>query len=204
MNKAGVLTIYTDGGARGNPGPAAYAFVIEEDGAPAIEEAACIGDATNNQAEYTALVRALEHAQRLGTDHPLLVHSDSELLVKQMNGEYRVKDKGLKRLYEQARRLASHFGSVTIRHVPRAQNARADRLYNAALDRLAKPKSVRSQARPAKAAGSEAAVHEEAVECLRAAAKAWARGNADDPKPELVWEQLWSVLEEQGLVRSAK
>jgi ribonuclease HI len=204
MNDPGTLTIHTDGGARGNPGPAAYAFVIQRDGGPAIEESACIGDATNNQAEYTALVRALERAEQLGKSHRLLVHSDSELLVKQMNGEYRVKDEGLKPLYEQARRLASRFQSVTIRHVPRSQNAWADRLYNAALDGVTKTKNVRSQSRPAKAAGREAVVRDEAVECLRAAAHAWARGNAEDPKPELVWEQLWSVLEEQGLVRSQR
>ncbi|HMF12576.1 MAG TPA: ribonuclease HI family protein [Gemmataceae bacterium] len=204
MSEPGTLTIHTDGGARGNPGPAAYAFVIQRAGAPAIEESACIGDATNNQAEYTALIQALERALQLGRAHRLLVHSDSELLVKQMNGEYRVKDEGLKPLYEKARRLASRFAAVTIRHVPRLQNAWADRLYNAALDQETKPKSNRSQPRPAKSAEREAVVRDEAVECLRAAAQAWARGNADDPKPELVWEQLWSVLEEQGLVRHQK
>jgi ribonuclease HI len=205
MSDPAILTIHTDGGARGNPGPAALAYIIQRDGAPAIEHAEAIGEATNNQAEYKALVRALEHAVGLGTEHRLIVHSDSELLVKQMNGEYRVKDEGLKPLYEQAKRLASRFGSVTIRHIPRSQNTQADRLYNAALDRIAKPHDIaRSRARPANAAGREAAVREEAVECLRAAAKAWALGNANDPKPELVWEQLWSVLEEQGLVRSPK
>jgi ribonuclease HI len=197
------LTIHTDGGARGNPGPAAFAYVIQRDGAPAIEHAEAIGEATNNQAEYTALVRALEHAARLGTDHRLLVHSDSELLVKQMNGEYRVKDEGLKPLYEQARRLASRFGSVTIRHVPRGQNARADRLYNEALDGSKKggTKHTPKHRRPIDAA-REAAIREEALQCLRLAAQAWAQGNPKDPSPELVWDQLWSVLEEQGLVRS--
>jgi ribonuclease HI len=134
MNEAGDLTINTDGGARGNPGPAAYAYVIVQEGAPPIEEAGCLGHATNNQAEYTALVRALEHASRLGTDRKLLIRSDSELMVKQMNGEYRVKDAGLRPLYEQACSLRRKFPSVTIRHVPRAQNAWADRLYNQALD----------------------------------------------------------------------
>src|SRR5262245_30477150 len=123
-----VLTIHTDGGARGNPGPAAFAYVIQRDGAPAIAEAGCLGVMTNNQAEYTALIRALEHAARLGTEQHLVIHSDSELLVKQMNGEYRVKDERLKPLYEHARRLTSRFGSVTIRHIGRAQNAWADRL----------------------------------------------------------------------------
>jgi hypothetical protein len=161
-----------------------------------------MGEATNNQAEYTALIRALEHAERIGTNHPLRIHSDSELLVKQMNGEYRVKDEGLKPLYEQARRLASRFGSVSIQHVPRTQNTWADRLYNAALDGD-KKKSTRSgpHKRKANLGELETAIRGEAIECLRAAASAWARGNAHDPKPELVWDQLWSVLEENGVLR---
>lgn len=204
MSESGVLTIHTDGGARGNPGPAAFAYVIQREGAPTIEEAGCIGEATNNQAEYTALIRALEHAARLGTEHRLHIHSDSELLVKQMNGDYRVKDEGLKPLYEQARRLTSRFANVAIRHIPRAQNGWADRLYNAALDGASKrPSRSGPHKRSASATGREAAVQDEAVECLRAAAKAWALGNAADPKPELVWEQLWSVLEEHGIVRAA-
>jgi ribonuclease HI len=203
MSESGVLTIHTDGGARGNPGPAAFAYVIQRDSAPAIEEAGCIGEATNNQAEYTALIRALEHAARLGSKHPLRIYSDSELLVKQMNGEYRVKDEGLKPLYEHARRLASRFDSVSISHIPRAQNAWADRLYNAALDSAApkKPAHHGSNKKPKSPAGRDTAIAEEAIECLRVAAGAWARGNANDPKPELVWEQLWSVLEENGALR---
>jgi ribonuclease HI len=202
MSASGVLTIHTDGGARGNPGPAAFAYVIQREGAPPIEEAGCIGEATNNQAEYTALIRALEHAERLGTHHPLHIHCDSELLVKQMNGEYRVKDEGLKPLYEQARLLASRFGSVSIRHVPRAQNAWADRLYNAALDGATKKPAHSGPHKKSKnVAGRDAAIAAEAIECLRAAASAWARGNANDPKPEMVWEQLWSVLEDNGALR---
>jgi ribonuclease HI len=205
MSEESLLTIHTDGGARGNPGPAAFAYVIQSKGAPTIEAAGCIGNATNNQAEYTALIRALEHAERLGTTHRLLIHSDSELLVKQMNGEYRVKDEGLRPLYEQVKRLISHFPSVTLRHVPRTQNARADRLYNAALDgekKRGRNKSANQARSPAPAL--EAVVRDEAVDCLRAAAKAWARGDAANPAPDLVWEQLWSILEENGLVRHAK
>jgi ribonuclease HI len=202
MSASGVLTIHTDGGARGNPGPAAFAYVIQREGAPPIEEAGCIGEATNNQAEYTALIRALEHAESLGTNHPLHIHSDSELLVKQMNGEYRVKDVGLKPLYDQARRLASQFDSVNIRHIPREQNAWADRLYNAALDGATKKPGHSGLHKKSKnVAGRDAAIAAEAIECLRTAASAWARGNANDPKPEMVWEQLWSVLEDNGALR---
>src|SRR5262249_21411252 len=148
-------------------------------------------------------IRALEHAERLGTHQPLHIHSDSELLVKQMNGEDRVKDEGLKPLHEQARRLASRFGSVAIRHVPRTQNSWAHRLYNAALDGSTK-KPARSGAPHKKSkngAGRDVTIAAEAIECLRAAANAWARGNANDPKPEMVWEQLWSVLEDNGALR---
>src|SRR5215471_21198318 len=118
MAEPAVLTIHTDGASRGNPGDAAFAYVIARDGQPPIEEADCLGSMTNNQAEYTALVRALEHALELGAAHRLLIHSDSELMVKQMNGEYRVKNEELRDLYEQARRLADRFeGPVTFKHV---------------------------------------------------------------------------------------
>src|SRR5947209_5089703 len=91
MEEPAALTIHTDGASRGNPGDAAFAYVIARDGAPALEEAGLLGQATNNQAEYTALVRALEHALDLGPRNRLIIHSDSELLVKQMNGAYRFK-----------------------------------------------------------------------------------------------------------------
>jgi ribonuclease HI len=135
MAESTVLTIHTDGASRGNPGAAAFAYVISREGQPAVEEAGCLGQMTNNQAEYTALVRALEHALELGKDHRVLVHSDSELMVKQMNGEYRVKNEELRGLYEQACQLRKCFdGVVTIRHVRREQNKRADQLCNEALD----------------------------------------------------------------------
>ena len=135
MDEATVLTIYTDGASRGNPGEAAFAYVIRREGQAAIEKAECLGQMTNNQAEYTALIRALEHALELGPQHRVIVHSDSELMVKQMNGEYRVKNEELRGLYEQARSLRQRFeGLVTIRHVRREQNKRADQLCNDALD----------------------------------------------------------------------
>ena len=134
MNAADVLTIHTDGAARGNPGPAAFAYVIARDGAPPIEENGCLGRMTNNQAEYTALVRALEHALRVGAEHRVLVKSDSELMVKQMRGEYRVKNEALRGLFLEASRLVRQLGSVEFRHVKRAHNELADRLVNEALD----------------------------------------------------------------------
>src|SRR5271167_3526194 len=96
--------VHTDGGARGNPGPAAYAFVIKPPAGEVVEGAGCIGANTNNVAEYTALIRALERAKELGARR-LHVHSDSELMVKQMRKEYQVKHDGLKPLFIQATAL---------------------------------------------------------------------------------------------------
>lgn len=204
MSKAAVLTIYTDGAARGNPGPAAFAYVIQRDAAAPIEEAGCLGRTTNNQAEYTALVRALQHAARLGTQHRLHIHSDSELMVKQMRGEYRVKDAGLRSLYEQAKELADQFTGVTFRHVPRAQNGRADELCNEALDGLRSPSpSARLEednSEPDDCPILPDALRQQALVCLRAAAAAWARGNPDDPAPDAVWDRLCKLLEDQGVL----
>ncbi len=130
-----LLTIHTDGASRGNPGEAACAYVIARAGQPIIEFAERLGLMTNNQAEYTALVRALEHALELGAEHRLLIYSDSELMVKQMKGEYRVKNEELRELFEEARGLVRRFrGSVTFQHVRRAQNSQADALCNDVLD----------------------------------------------------------------------
>jgi len=206
MNPPDVLTIHTDGAARGNPGPAAFAYVIARDGAPPIEECGCLGPMTNNQAEYTALVRALEHAARLGTGHSVHILSDSELMVKQMRGEYRVKNEELRDLYEQARELANRFPSVRFQHVPRAQNSRADALCNQALDgeRGAKPKAGPKPAKKDTVPVAGAAVREEAIACLRAAAEAWAQGGIAAVPPSLVWDQLWSILEENGTLRTKR
>src|SRR5260370_1510731 len=133
MSENNELTIYTDGGSRGNPGPAAYAFVIQRPGLDDIEEKAYIGRTTNNIAEYTGLVKALEYARHLGASR-VTIYSDSELMVKQMNGEYRVKHPGLLPLYEQAVQLRKQLPSVKIRHVRREQNKHADRLCNKAID----------------------------------------------------------------------
>src|SRR5260370_35018393 len=142
---SGFLSINIDGAARGNPGPAAYAYVIVRNGQPVDEKAACLGKATNNIAEYTALVKALERAAELGGER-LIIQSDSELLVKQMNGEYRVKNDQLRLLHDQAQQQCLQFGQVTFRHVPRAENSRADQLCNAALDAgCESPSSARMQ-----------------------------------------------------------
>jgi len=126
--------LFTDGGARGNPGPAAYGFVLEEpDGTVLAAEGVAIGVATNNVAEYSGLVAGLRKAIELGVDE-LEVVSDSELMVKQMRGEYRVKNEALRGLFIEATRLARRLGDVEYRHVKRAHNELADRLVNEALD----------------------------------------------------------------------
>jgi ribonuclease HI len=126
--------LYTDGGARGNPGPAAAAYVLEaEDGHVLAAHGEQIGVATNNVAEYRALVAGLAKAVELGLEDVEVV-SDSELLVKQMTGDYRVKNAALVELSLEAARLARRLRRVTYRSVRRAQNELADRLVNEALD----------------------------------------------------------------------
>ena len=127
--------LFTDGGSRGNPGPAAYAFVLEaEDGTVLDARGEAIGVATNNVAEYRALVAGLERAVEAGVDE-LEVVSDSELLVKQMRGEYKVKSAALRALSFEAAQLEVQIGRVTYRAVRREHNELADRLVNEALDR---------------------------------------------------------------------
>ena len=135
------LIIYTDGAARGNPGLAgAGAHLEDETGKTVATVARFIGEATNNVAEYTALLIGLERARELGARH-VEVRADSELMVKQMRGEYRVRNAGLKPLFERARALASHFAGVTYVHVRRELNQAADRLANHAIDRRQDPAS---------------------------------------------------------------
>ena len=127
-------TLWTDGGARGNPGPAAYGYVLEaEDGTVLASHGEAIGTATNNVAEYRALIAGLEKAAELVVDE-LEVVSDSELLVKQMRREYKVKNENLRGLFEQASVLAGRLGSVRYTAVRREHNELADRLVNEALD----------------------------------------------------------------------
>jgi ribonuclease HI len=124
----------TDGGARGNPGPAAYGYVLETDNGTVLDaRGEAIGVATNNVAEYRALIAGLAKAVELGIDE-LEVVSDSELLVKQMTGEYRVKNKALQELSLEAARLARQVGAVRYTAVRREHNELADQLVNEALD----------------------------------------------------------------------
>ena len=126
--------LFTDGGARGNPGPAAAAFVLEaEDGTVLDARGEAIGVQTNNVAEYTALLKGLRRAGELGVTEVEVV-SDSELMVKQMRGEYRVKNPALRELSLEAASLARALGAVTYTAVRREHNELADQLVNQALD----------------------------------------------------------------------
>ena len=131
-----LVRLFTDGGARGNPGPAAYGYVLEaEDGTVLAAQGESIGIATNNVAEYSALIAGLERALELGLE-ALEVVSDSELMVKQMRGEYKVKNAALRELSVRAARLAGAVGTVRYTAVRREQNKLADQLVNDALDAL--------------------------------------------------------------------
>jgi ribonuclease HI len=128
------LVVHVDGGARGNPGPAAIAAVIADpDGAVLEERSAAIGRATNNVAEYKALLLGIEHARALGARELELV-GDSELIARQVRGEYRVKDAALRELHAQVKAALAGFDRWSIRNVPREDNAHADRLVNEVLD----------------------------------------------------------------------
>jgi ribonuclease HI len=126
--------LFTDGGARGNPGPAAFAYVLEaEDGTVLAAHGEAIGVATNNVAEYRALVEGLRKTVEVGIDE-LEVVSDSELLVHQMRGEWKVKNDALRLLWDEAQDLADRIGKVRYTAVRREHNELADRLVNEALD----------------------------------------------------------------------
>src|SRR5271157_5267511 len=137
MAKSSEVIAHIDGASRGNPGPAAYAVVVESsDGSKLAGFSGYLGRATNNFAEYQALLAALEYALR---NHYLRVHvqTDSELMARQIEGVYKVKSPGLKPLQEQARQMISRLESFSIQHVPRERNHEADQLANQALDAAA-------------------------------------------------------------------
>ncbi len=131
------VVVHVDGGARGNPGPAAIGVVVSDAGGGLLEELGePIGATTNNVAEYRALLRGLERAHALGASEVEVV-GDSELVAKQVNGQYKVKHAGLRPLHAEALRALAGFERWRVRTVPRAQNAAADALVNAALDAAA-------------------------------------------------------------------
>lgn len=128
------LIICTDGAARGNPGPAAIGATLkDEQGNLVAAVSQCLGNTTNNQAEYRAVITALEKALSLGARN-VEVRADSELVVKQINGQYRVKNAAIQPLYQQVVKLIGKLESFKIAHIPRAKNAEADALANKALD----------------------------------------------------------------------
>ena len=130
----GAWRIFTDGGARGNPGPAAAGVIIQdEQGVTLFEGGFYLGRTTNNVAEYRGMIEGLKEAARLGARRVEVV-SDSQLMVRQMLGEYRVKNAGLAPLYQEARRLAEGFEQVSFSHTLREGNQEADRMVNQALD----------------------------------------------------------------------
>ncbi|MFC2034810.1 ribonuclease HI family protein [Chloroflexota bacterium] len=127
------VMINTDGAAEPNPGPAAIGVTVkDEQGRTITSISQSIGYATNNQAEYRAIITALESAIRLGAEQ-VNMRSDSELVVKQINGQYRIKKASLKLLYQQVKQLQSRLGEFTITHIPRQENKEADSLANIAL-----------------------------------------------------------------------
>ncbi len=130
------VIIFTDGVSRGNPGLAAIGATIkDEQGRLITSISQPIGRATNNQTEYRAIIAALEKAVSLGASQ-IDMYSDSELVVRQINGQYRVKNASLKPLYQQVKQLQNQLAGFTITHVPRQQNTEADSLANMALKRF--------------------------------------------------------------------
>jgi ribonuclease HI len=128
------ITVNVDGGARGNPGPAAIGVVLRDGEGEVLEKVGeRIGEATNNVAEYRALLRGIELAVEHGAAELELI-GDSELVVRQVEGRYKVKNPGMKELFDQVKQALGDFDSWSIRHVRRAENADADRLVNEALD----------------------------------------------------------------------
>ena len=134
MTQSASVVIYIDGGARGNPGPAGYGVRVETvDGTLKQELHEPIGIATNNVAEYRGLLAALTYLVETGTKEAL-IRSDSQLLVRQMQGRYRVRNAGLQTLFREAKTLEAQLERVTFEHVRRAENTEADRLSNLAMD----------------------------------------------------------------------
>jgi ribonuclease HI len=129
------MVLFCDGASRGNPGPGAYGYVLYQDETVVFEEGQKLGQVTNNVAEYQGLIRGLEAALKHGASS-LTVKSDSELMVRQLNGIYKVKTPHIRALFEEASKLLQQFSHTQILHIRREQNKRADALCNRALDSL--------------------------------------------------------------------
>ncbi len=136
------LVINTDGASRGNPGPASYGFVIKESSGPILhQEGKAIGKATNNIAEYTAVLSALEYVKNYlyeKNPHKIEVITDSQLIARQLDGSFKIKNENLRVLYLKIKKIEQELGFISYRNVPRAQNFIADKLANIALDEEAK------------------------------------------------------------------
>jgi ribonuclease HI len=132
------LIINTDGASRGNPGPASYGFVIKQEGGPILhQEGRAIGKATNNVAEYSAVLSSLEYIKKHldnETPHKIEVITDSQLIARQLDGSFKIKNENLRKIYLKIKELEVSLGFISYRNVPRAQNFVADRLANIALD----------------------------------------------------------------------
>src|SRR5438270_13968942 len=140
------LTLQFDGGSRGNPGPAGIGVVVSAaDGTPLVTLGRFIGRATNNVAEYRALITAMEEAKKLGA-RKIIIRGDSELIIKQMRGEYRVKHPDMKQLYEEAQALLREFDQTKIEHNLRGKNVLADKLANLAMDKKAEVTEANGEA----------------------------------------------------------
>lgn len=133
-NKMAKLSLYSDGGSRGNPGPAAFGYVLKNSAGVILKkEGKYLGELTNNQAEYQGLITGLEVALEFSPDE-LECFLDSELLVGQMEGDFKVKNEGLKPLFKEAQELARKFPKIQFSHVERSENNEADKLLNRALN----------------------------------------------------------------------
>lgn len=131
-----ILSLYTDGGARGNPGPAAWGFVIYQDNKKVADGSGYLGSTTNNVAEYTACVEGLEYIlQNFGHNQQVQCFADSKLMIEQVCGRYKVKAPHLKPFIEKIRELAHQITEVSYKHIPREKNTEADRLVNLMLDK---------------------------------------------------------------------
>lgn len=198
------VTMNIDGGSRGNPGDASYAVVARTNLGDVIEETGYLGKQTNNVAEYTALIKALELAIKHGFDDVQIL-SDSELIVKQMNGEYKVKNADIRVLYDEATALRKQVGKVNLSHVRREENKRADELCNQTLDREQKKEPKAAKVVTPKAVQqvrqiSDGRVRADCIECLESARSCWSRGE-QLPDAAMVWDQLWSILEDAGVLK---